>query len=465
MRRKALIAGAVLAVCAACVATLMVYGRRASAAERPLASLVPADVSSYSELNLDRVLGKTPETAALREAFGNLQSLKVIRGMVAQNEEAAEGFNEVMEVLEGLSETIGPRVGWATWMPDPAAMMGGMMGSMMGGMPMPDQIPGMPKVLVVADVRDAERLEELIAQITSGLKIPTSHVEPYEGAKVMEFAEGEVALARGEGWLAVGFPAEVMKGAVDRAKGKVKEGALSGEAAYRGVMERLPSDAVLTQYVSAESVKQVVGMVKMLVPSAEMSYESDEPLGMAMGVRVEGEGEGRMVTVYATADLNTVPYLIDAPIAMQAAMVLPMLVKSKEGAQKAVCLSNMKNLATAMQMWLMDHDDRFPTTERWVEELEPYVRNMDVLKCPDDESGARSSYALNKAVIGKTMADVEDASRLVVFYETAHPGENPVGGPEDIVSPARHDGGSNFGYADGHAMWVSEGMQVSFEVE
>ncbi len=461
MRRKALVAGVAVAVCAACVATLMVYGRRASAAERPLASLVPADASSYCELNLDQVLGKTPETAALREAFGNLQSLKVIRGMVAQNEEAAESFDEVMEVMEGLSETVGPRVGWATWMPDPAAMMGGMMGSMMGGMPMSDEIPGMPRVLVVADVRDAERLEEVIAQITSGLEIPTSAVGPYEGAKVMEFAEGQVALARGEDWLALGFPAEVMKGAVDRATGKVKEGSLWGEAAYQAVMERLPSDAALTQYVSADSVKRVVQMVKMFVPSAELAYESDEPLGMAMGVRVEGQ----MVTAYATADLDTVPYLIDAPIAMQAAMVYPVFARSRESAQKAVCLSNVKNLALAMQMWVVDHDGRFPTTERWVEELDPYLRNRDVLKCPADESGARSSYALNRAVIGKRLADVEDPSGLVVFYETAHPGANPVGGPEDVVSPGRHIGGDNFGYADGHAKWGPEGVQESFGVK
>jgi prepilin-type processing-associated H-X9-DG protein len=116
-------------------------------------------------------------------------------------------------------------------------------------------------------------------------------------------------------------------------------------------------------------------------------------------------------------------------------------------------------------MWLADHDDRFPTTERWVDELMPYLRNEDVLKCPDDDSGARSSYALNKAVIGKRLTDVEDPAGLVVFYETAHPGENPVGGPDDVVSPARHDGGNNFGYADGHAMWVGEGREVSFEVE
>jgi prepilin-type processing-associated H-X9-DG protein len=202
-------------------------------------------------------------------------------------------------------------------------------------------------------------------------------------------------------------------------------------------------------------------MVKMFVPSAELSYESDKPLGMAMGVRVEGE----MVTAYATADLDTVPYLIDAPIALQAAMVFPVFAKSRESARKAICLSNMKNLALAMQMWLADHDDRFPTTERWVDELMPYLRNEEVLKCPADESGARSSYALNRAVIGKRLTDVEDPSALVVFYETANPGENPVGGPEDVASPARHLGGNSFGYADGHARWVPEAVQESLEVE
>jgi prepilin-type processing-associated H-X9-DG protein len=454
-------------VLAACAVTLLGCGRRVDAAEWPLASLVPADVGSYSELNLDRTLGKTPETAALAEAFGKMQSLKAIRGMVAQNEELAEGFNEVMEVLEGLSEAVGPRVGWAVWMPDPAAMMSEMMGGMMiaGGTVMPGGMPEMPKVLVVADVRDAERLEELIAQIVSRLEIPNRRVSPYEGAKVMELADGEVALGRGEDWLALGFPADVMKAAVDRATGKVKEGSLADDAGYQRVLERLPRDAVLTEYISAESVKRMVGMVKMIVPSAEFSYESEEPLGVAMGVRVEGTGEGRMVTFYATADLNTVPYLIDAPIAMQAAMIYPVFTRSRESAQKAVCLSNIKNLALAMQMWLADHEDEFPKTERWVEELMPYLRNEDVLKCPADESGARSSYALNRAVIGKTLQDVEDASELVVFYETASPGQNPAGAPGDIVSPARHLGGNNFGYADGHAMWAHEGQEVSFEVE
>jgi prepilin-type processing-associated H-X9-DG protein len=443
-------------------------GARVDAAQRPLASLVPADAPSYSELNLDRLLGKTAETAALREAFGNMQSLKALRAMLAENKEAAEGFDEVMEVLEGLSETVGPRVGWAVWMPDPAAMMGGMMGGMMmvpGGMPMPGAMPGMPKVLLVAEVRDSRRMEGLIAQIVGELGIASSHVDPYQGAKVMEFVEGQVALAQGDNWLALGFPGEMMKAAADRAAGKAEGGSLWEKAAYQRVLGRLPKDAVLTQYVSAQSVEQMLGMLRGFMPSVELTAPGEEGLGWAMGVRVEEKDGGKLVTAYTTADLETVPYLIDAPIALQVAMMYPMIAKSREAAQKAVCLSNIKNMSLAMQMFLADHNDEFPKTERWVEEMMPYIRNEAALKCPKDESWARSSYGMNEALIGKRLLEVEDPAKLVVFYETANPGENPVGGPEDVVSPGRHLNGNNFGYADGHAQWVPEGREVSFEVK
>jgi len=457
-------------------------GGRASAAEWPLATLVPADVSSYSELNLDRLLGKTPETAALREAFANMQSVEVVRGLLTQEEEVAQGFDEVMEVLGGLSEAIGPRVGWAMWMPNMAEMMGGMTAEMMGGMggpAMPSGMPGMPsgmpgmppfmsgmpKVLVVAEVRDGAKMEELIEHIVTRLEMPSSEGKSHAGAKVTKFAEGQVALARGQEWLALGFPAEMVEAAADRAAGEAEGGSLWEEAAYQRVLGRLPEDAVMTQYASAESVKQMLGMVQMFAPSAEFAPPGDEGLGWAMGVRVEEKGGQQMVTAYTTADLNTVPYLIDAPIALQAAMMYPMFMRSRESAQKAVCLSNIKNLALAMQMWLADHNDEFPKTERWVEELMPYIGNEGVLKCPGDESGARSSYALNKAVIGKRLQDVSDPAALVVFYETANPGENPVGGPEDVVSVPRHMGGNDFAFADGHAEWVHASQVRSFEVK
>jgi prepilin-type processing-associated H-X9-DG protein len=51
------------------------------------------------------------------------------------------------------------------------------------------------------------------------------------------------------------------------------------------------------------------------------------------------------------------------------------------------------------------------------------------------------------------LADIPDPESTVIFYETAHPGDNPSGGPEDVVTPPRHNGGNNYGFADGGADW------------
>lgn len=130
--------------------------------------------------------------------------------------------------------------------------------------------------------------------------------------------------------------------------------------------------------------------------------------------------------------------------------------------RQALCGANVLNLALAMQMYLVDNDDQFPTTERWVEELMPYFRSEEGLKCPEEESKARCSYGMNEAVSGRSQEEIRDHSHVVVVYETAHPGENPVGGAEDVVRPARHPGGNWYGLADGHVAVREEGP--SFEV-
>ncbi len=432
-------------------ALAMVCAGPAAAVERPLASLVPPDVSSYSELHLDRMLGKAPETAPLREVFAKMQSPKVIRGMLAEDEELAQGFDEVVGVLGDLSEAVGPKVGWATWLPDMGAMMGGMMEAGEGGAP----LGMMPKLLVVADVRDAAKLDSVVGHIIERLELPARVSDGEGGTRVVTFAEGMVEMIQGDDWVAIGFPPEQARKAADRAAGATAK-SLWSDMGYQGVIARLPQAALVTEYVSPLTVKQMLGMAQVLAPSADFAQPGDEPLGLAMGVSVDEKQGRRMATAYYTADLNTLPYLLDAPLALQATMLYPVIKEARESAEKACCLSNVKNLSLAMQMYLADNNDRFPATERWVEEMMPYLRNEEVLKCPADESGARSSYGLNKAVIGKSLVDVQDPAGLVVFFETAHPGDNPVGGPDDVVSPPRHEGGNHYAFADARAAWSDE---------
>jgi len=55
--------------------------------------------------------------------------------------------------------------------------------------------------------------------------------------------------------------------------------------------------------------------------------------------------------------------VVIAIIGILAAMVFPVFARARESARKAVCLSNVKNIALAIQMYLADNNDTLPPTE------------------------------------------------------------------------------------------------------
>ena len=455
--------GYLVALAAMVVIAVLSAGAQA-ALDRPLAALVPGDVSAYSELNLDRMLGRAPETAPLGEMVAGMRSPKLLEKLFAEmmeGEAEAEDVLRIVGMVKEASGVLGPRIGWATWVPDASAMMGGMMAGMAGEGD-PAAAGMMPKILVVAEVRDGVALDGLVERIAAQANLPMRVTEGEGGARTTTFAEGMVELIRGEGWMALGFPPEQARKAADRAAGTV-EGSLWADPAYQGVMRRLPVEAVMTEYVSAQWAKQLLGIVNMMVPEAGFSYASEEPLGMAMGVRVETVQGRDMVTAYYTADMDILSHLADASLALQTVIIRPVFERARASAQKSVCLSNTKNLSLAMQMYLADNKDRFPEADGWVEALTEYIRDESVLKCPEDDSEASCSYGMNAALSGRSVGELENPAEVVVFYETATPGDNPVGGAEDVVSPPRHATGNSYGFADGHVSALEEAP--SFAVE
>jgi prepilin-type N-terminal cleavage/methylation domain-containing protein len=52
--------------------------------------------------------------------------------------------------------------------------------------------------------------------------------------------------------------------------------------------------------------------------------------------------------------------VVIAIIAILAALLLPALASAKQRGQRAVCLSNLRQAGLAVQIYLTDHDDRFP---------------------------------------------------------------------------------------------------------
>jgi prepilin-type N-terminal cleavage/methylation domain-containing protein len=110
--------------------------------------------------------------------------------------------------------------------------------------------------------------------------------------------------------------------------------------------------------------------------------------------------------------------VVIAIIGILAAMVFPVFARARESARKAVCLSNVKNIALAIQMYLGDNNDTLPPMEhrqevldyfdthpggsttsylaghcqfgriwcnpylRWPVVFDEYVKNREVWRCP-----------------------------------------------------------------------------------
>ncbi len=55
--------------------------------------------------------------------------------------------------------------------------------------------------------------------------------------------------------------------------------------------------------------------------------------------------------------------VVIAIIGILAAMVFPVFARARESARKTVCLSDMKNLALAVNMYLADNNDVSPPSE------------------------------------------------------------------------------------------------------
>jgi prepilin-type N-terminal cleavage/methylation domain-containing protein/prepilin-type processing-associated H-X9-DG protein len=62
--------------------------------------------------------------------------------------------------------------------------------------------------------------------------------------------------------------------------------------------------------------------------------------------------------------------VVIAIIGILAAMVFPVFARARESARKAVCLSNVKNIALAFQMYFADNNDTYPPGEHRREAIE-----------------------------------------------------------------------------------------------
>jgi prepilin-type processing-associated H-X9-DG protein/prepilin-type N-terminal cleavage/methylation domain-containing protein len=176
--------------------------------------------------------------------------------------------------------------------------------------------------------------------------------------------------------------------------------------------------------------------------------------------------------------------VVIAVIAILAAILFPVFAQARAKARQTACLSNMRQLGLSFRMYSQDYDELMPvnrtcvggtapgyqacsdgiTTTGWVDMLQPYIKNLGILKCPSDgspvvrpQSGGyvisanptlrtnrnRTSYGKNNNIgnvpppFGYTVADAQIANPAltIMCFEWAPNqggGDNPL---EDAGAP------------------------------
>lgn len=82
--------------------------------------------------------------------------------------------------------------------------------------------------------------------------------------------------------------------------------------------------------------------------------------------------------------------VVIAIIAILAAILFPVFAQAREQARRATCLSNLRQLTNAFQMYAQDYDEQFQSQENGTGHevteaqmlLQPYIKNQQIFFCP-----------------------------------------------------------------------------------
>lgn len=130
-------------------------------------------------------------------------------------------------------------------------------------------------------------------------------------------------------------------------------------------------------------------------------------------------------------------------------IMFPVMQGARSAAPGTQCLSNIKQLAIAMQIYVTDADDRMPPTPIWRTALAPYAKDglINPSRCPFSET--KWSYGQNRSLGSLDTAKIAEPRRTVMLFEAESEVPNITGGQREVVR--RHGGKSYYGFAEGHA--------------
>lgn len=194
--------------------------------------------------------------------------------------------------------------------------------------------------------------------------------------------------------------------------------------------------------------------------------------------------------------------VVIAIIAILAAILFPVFARAREAARQSSCSSNVRQLSTAVLMYVQDYDEILPRTDcnalssgqAWNIACQPYTKNIGIFHCPSQPPTAgaliqagganpcgggrpnlptnfadhRMNYGYNLVRQSASLAQINKVSTQFMLAEkdTAY-AQLPLN--EDGTIPSsptayipgigyrdRHNDGANVSFMDGHVKWFSK---------
>ncbi len=156
--------------------------------------------------------------------------------------------------------------------------------------------------------------------------------------------------------------------------------------------------------------------------------------------------------------------VVIAIIGILAALLLPVLSRTKEAGRAAVCLSNLHQVGIALQIYVSDNNNKLPVMRDVVPDPAVVATNMfptidkvlalqlgnkNVLRCPSDQANifeiTGSSYGWNNLLNG------QDADQLKMFTFQFNSSQVHLVFDKQAFHIARgSDKAVNYLFADGH---------------
>ena len=131
--------------------------------------------------------------------------------------------------------------------------------------------------------------------------------------------------------------------------------------------------------------------------------------------------------------------VVIAIIAILAAILFPVFAQAREKARATSCLSNEKQVSLALLMYVQDYDEQFPSGTRynantnntyaiglgWAGACEPYIKSVQIFKCPDDSTGA--------LVATSTYPELDPVSYSYNYNVATHTADAALAAPASTV--------------------------------